>query len=69
MHTDIKPENILYNFDQEGGGLRFVIADLGNAIGEQAPVVRYRTTRYYRAPELLFDDGQVGIKSDVWALG
>jgi serine/threonine protein kinase len=66
-HRDLKPQNILV--DPESGELK--ICDLGSAkkliAGE--PSVSYIASRYYRAPELIFDCVHYSPAIDIWAGG
>jgi glycogen synthase kinase 3 beta len=66
-HRDLKPQNILV--DPDSGELK--ICDLGSAKklvpGEQS--VSYIASRYYRAPELIFDCIYYTTAIDVWAAG
>lgn len=62
LHCDVKPDNILLTTD------RVVLGDFGMLGNAEASGSSYVVTRWYRAPELLwqapFDDG-----IDVWAWG
>jgi glycogen synthase kinase 3 beta len=67
VHRDIKPQNIL--IDSESGQLK--ICDFGSAKilkpGEKS--VSYIASRFYRAPELLFDCAEYTSAIDIWAAG
>lgn len=64
-HRDLKPQNILV--DPDSGELK--ICDLGSAKnlmpGEKS--VSYIASRYYRAPELMFDCVYYTSSIDIWA--
>jgi male germ cell-associated kinase len=65
IHRDIKPENILINKQTR----TVKLADLGlsrSAVGE---MTEYVSTRWYRAPEILFRSRHYGTAVDVFALG
>jgi glycogen synthase kinase 3 beta len=66
-HRDLKPQNLLV--DPDSGELK--ICDLGSAKrlipGEQS--VSYIASRYYRAPELIFECVYYTTAIDVWAAG
>ena len=66
-HRDLKPQNILV--DADSGELK--ICDFGSAKqllpGEKS--VSYIASRYYRAPELIFDCVYYTDKIDIWAGG
>lgn len=69
MIRDIKPENILYNKEED----TLKLIDFGISV----PYASYRhvnmpsmaSTLYYRAPEALLEDTDYSIKIDIWALG
>ena len=66
-HRDIKPQNII--IDPENGLLK--ICDFGSAKmllpGEKS--VSYIASRFYRAPELVFDCTEYTNAIDIWAAG
>lgn len=66
IHRDLKPENLLYN----DGKLK--IADFGLAKDNGAlyiPHTNYVSTRWYRAPEVIFKSNNYDTKIDIFALG
>jgi serine/threonine protein kinase len=65
FHRDIKPENLLVSGDV------VKIADLGLAreIRSQPPYTEYVSTRWYRAPEVLYRARTYNAPSDIWAVG
>lgn len=67
VHRDIKPQNILV--DPQTGQLE--ICDFGSAkiINDGTKSVSYIASRYYRAPELLYDDEEYSAPIDIWAAG
>ncbi|KAJ2803681.1 glycogen synthase kinase 3 [Coemansia guatemalensis] len=66
-HRDIKPQNLLVNWDT--GVLK--LCDFGSAktliAGE--PNVSYICSRYYRAPELIFGATNYTGRIDIWSAG
>jgi dual specificity tyrosine-phosphorylation-regulated kinase 2/3/4 len=64
VHLDLKPENILVK------NKRLKIIDFGSSslFDPEKPVKYYAQSRYYRAPEMLFQT-PYGIKSDIWSFG
>lgn len=65
-HRDLKPENILC--DPTTGVVK--VCDFGSAkqLAGQASI-SYICSRYYRAPELLFDRTQYTTSIDTWSIG
>lgn len=66
-HRDIKPQNVLV--DPDSGDLK--ICDFGSAkqIVPDERSVSYIASRYYRAPELIFDCVHYTNAIDIWAAG
>lgn len=66
-HRDLKPQNMLV--DPESGELK--ICDLGSAkmLKSNEQSVSYIASRYYRAPELIFDCVYYTSSIDIWAAG
>jgi len=66
-HRDIKPQNLL--IDPVSGVLK--LCDFGNAkqLKEGEPNVAYICSRYYRAPELVFQSTKYTCAVDVWSCG
>ncbi|BGP55535.1 hypothetical protein JCM8202_000578 [Rhodotorula sphaerocarpa] len=66
-HRDVKPQNLLVASDTG----RLVIIDFGSAkvLKPGEPNVSYTASRYYRAPELLFDSTDYDYAIDLWAVG
>jgi serine/threonine protein kinase len=66
-HRDLKPQNLLV--DPDSGELK--ICDLGSAkrLVPGEPSVSYIASRYYRAPELIFECVYYTPAIDVWAAG
>ena len=66
IHCDVKPDNILLNANCDT-----VLADFGlsRACIATDDKDTYVVTRWYRAPELLFDDTKYDATVDVWAAG
>lgn len=66
-HRDLKPQNMLV--DPDSGELK--ICDLGSAkmLKPNEQSVSYIASRYYRAPELIFDCIYYTTAIDIWAAG
>jgi len=66
-HRDMKPQNIM--IDPES--LVTKITDFGcaKALQEDAPDATYICSRFYRAPELIFENKNYDIHIDTWSLG
>jgi len=64
-HRDIKPQNILV--DARTDALK--LCDFGSAkrLQKGESSVAYISSRYYRAPELIFGATQYGTKIDIWS--
>ena len=67
MHRDIKPQNLLV--DPTCHILK--ICDFGSAkkFKEDDASIAYITSRYYRAPELIFGNTKYDQKIDIWSAG
>lgn len=67
MHRDIKPQNLLV--DPTCHILK--ICDFGSAkkYKEEDASIAYITSRYYRAPELIFGNTKYDTKIDIWSAG
>merc|ERR1719188_639721 len=69
VHRDIKPHNMLVD---TGKGHVLKLCDFGSAapLGKGRPqLVAYICSRYYRAPELIFDSTQYDAAVDLWSIG
>lgn len=66
-HRDIKPQNILVNTQTH----QVYLCDFGSAkiLTPGEPNVAYICSRYYRAPELIFDATQYTTAIDIWSMG
>jgi len=66
-HRDIKPQNLLLNTRSHDVKL----CDFGSAkmLVKGEPNVAYICSRYYRAPELVFEATEYTTAIDVWSLG
>ncbi|KAL8939938.1 MAG: hypothetical protein Q9211_002511 [Gyalolechia sp. 1 TL-2023] len=67
-HTDIKPDNIVVDFDESGTFSRIKLIDLGDTVRIEPTTSHVFTHPIYRAPEGLFGLPWT-TKVDVWALG
>jgi casein kinase II subunit alpha len=67
MHRDVKPQNIMYDHQSK----TFKLIDWGLAefyVPGQAYNVRV-ASRYYKSPELLFEDTHYHYSLDIWSAG
>lgn len=66
-HRDVKPQNILLH----PGSNKVKLCDFGSAknLVSNQPNVSYICTRYYRAPELLFESTSYTTAVDLWSVG
>jgi serine/threonine protein kinase len=66
-HRDIKPQNLLVNPETH----ELKLCDFGSAkvLTPGEPNVAYICSRYYRAPELIFDAKEYTPAIDVWSAG
>jgi len=63
IHLDLKPENILIRHD------KIKIIDFGSSVIEKGDQIKsYEQTRYYRAPEIVFELNTT-VAVDVWSYG
>jgi len=72
LHRDIKPENILVNSDCQVKICDFGTARSAASQGDNSeiPVFEsYVTSRWYRAPEILFGSTSYGKGIDLWSVG
>ena len=79
IHRDIKPENLLISKDFKLKVCDFGFArnfscnsssyNLNNNSENDLKLTEYVATRWYRAPELLIDNGKYGPEVDYWAIG
>eukprot|EP01083_Nonionella_stella_P154258 496805_1 len=66
-HRDVKPQNLL--LDPDSHVLK--LCDFGSSkrLKDDAPNVSYICSRYYRAPELIFESSYYKTSIDLWSLG
>jgi serine/threonine protein kinase len=66
-HRDIKPQNLLLNTRTH----EVKLCDFGSAkiLKKGEPNVAYICSRYYRAPELVFEATEYSTSIDIWSLG
>lgn len=75
IHNDIKPPNILVDYDNDINNTHFYLADFGLSLQLSCNVVTrdvsklIRGSPVYMAPELLYEDYNYNEKVDIWALG
>jgi dual specificity tyrosine-phosphorylation-regulated kinase 2/3/4 len=65
IHCDLKPENILLKFENKSS---IKVIDFGSACQEGNKVFDYIQSRYYRAPEVVFEAGY-DKPIDIWSVG
>jgi len=64
IHRDIKPDNILINYN------KICLADFGTSkIFNGQKSTSYISTRYYRAPECILENEFYDMSIDIWAMG
>ena len=77
IHTDLKPENILlvstkYSHDDNGKRIpksaEIKVIDLGSATFEDEYHTKIVSTRHYRAPEVILENGW-SYAADIWSIG
>ncbi|EDR25922.1 hypothetical protein, conserved [Entamoeba dispar SAW760] len=66
-HRDIKPQNVLVDLDNN----TLKLCDFGSAkqLDPKGSSISYICSRYYRAPELIFDCTHYSTAVDIWAFG
>ncbi|KAM0686581.1 mitogen activated protein kinase, partial [Conglomerata obtusa] len=67
LHRDLKPSNCLVN-----SRCVLKICDFGLArenVGEEVEMSNYVQTRWYRAPEILFQNQNYDVGVDIWSVG
>lgn len=66
-HSDLKPQNLL--FDSRSHVVK--LCDFGSAkmLVKGEPNVAYICSRYYRAPELVFEATEYSSAIDIWSMG
>lgn len=65
IHCDLKPENILLVKDKSS---QIKVIDFGSSCFENEKLYTYIQSRFYRAPEVILDQGY-GIPIDMWSFG
>jgi serine/threonine protein kinase len=66
FHRDIKPENVLISVDL---GVKIIDFGIAREIRSMPPFTEYISTRWYRAPEILFRFPTYSAPVDIFALG
>lgn len=72
LYRDIKPENIMLEFNPDGTFQRMVLIDFGLSRGGMDSLARtssFNGTPDYIAPELLEEPPSYGFRADSWQLG
>ena len=65
FHRDIKPENILISADQ----VKLTDFGLAKEINSEPPFTDYVATRWFRAPEVIFNSKTYPSPIDIFAIG
>lgn len=66
IHRDLKPENVLIT---KSGCVKLADFGFSKLNSDAAPFTDYISTRWYRAPELLFKFDRYDTSVDIFALG
>eukprot|EP01084_Bolivina_argentea_P287241 492844_1 len=66
-HRDLKPQNLL--FDPETHMVKLCDFGLSKRLKDNEPSVSYICSRFYRAPELIFESSEYKTSVDLWSLG
>lgn len=66
LHRDVKPENILIT---KGGCVKLADFGFSKLSSDAPPYTDYISTRWYRAPEILFKFAKYDVSADIFALG
>ncbi len=71
IHRDLKLENILLSFGDDGSGLKIKLADWGLACrwNTSSTISEHAGSLYYAAPEIIAGKPYVGPEIDCWSIG